>query len=759
MSTNLDINQEIPIGDLQLYDNYIPALAAGSHFIHVSQSLMDGSTPINSDPLETIQEFFVSAPQYSIDSSQVINRYPPNGTTGLYGEVLPHIVLKDPMLPWERDMQTKGAPWMALLVFQEEELADGDDATVKSTGTTIAAFRKQAANVLVPMPELEADVPDSSPCRYINMPIQVFQEHMPYLNELPYLAHVRKINTGNRVIMGLDEHGLFSVIASNKFAKAPTTDDVKTVKNIVHLVSLEGLHDYLNPNANFSGFSSISLITLDSWAFYSLPDLKQDFRALVLNLVAQETTTSNTIDPTLLWLKLPAINTGGGDAEQEVSKRIKDGYVPMAYHTRNGENTFAWYRGPLTPLLPKANPPASPYNSADAALIFDKSRGIFDVSLAAAWEIGRSAALGDTKFEQLLIDLRKNVSRKADQLYYRDTSPHFKSDETIQSNFLQLMTPERLHQIKAVADQAVVKRSYLAAPTKAPFSLENYQAVISTDDVQEQLDKFTDESNDPIADWVSQLMLLYKLPFDSLVPDERLLPDESLRFFYLDKNWLNAAVDGAMSLGLESSKSVYFNQQIRKRVLAKAKDRVGNIRAQLLRKPSMKTSTTPDIMSGFLLRSALVTGWPNLQIEARDDTSNSLKIIRMDHLAPNILLVIFDGVPINVAFSEPNESLGFGVDDDGKIVLRNISTSGTTGDQVDFLQIRDLTGAKKLFMRAAGSRVLDISPDSSQGLIQNIVTALKQKNINVPGNALTSATFAIQMIKSAEAIVFNSQAS
>lgn len=758
MSTNLDINQEIPIGDLQLYDNYIPALEAGSHFIHITQSLMDGSIPINTDKLEAVQEFLVCAPQYTIDSSQVINRYPPNGTTGLYGEVLPHIVLKDPMLPWERDMQLKGAPWMALMVFQEEELSDGDDATVKSTGTTIAAFRQQPAGVLVPEPDLEADISDSSPCRYINMPKQVFKDHMPYLNELPYLAHVRKINTGNRVIMGLNEHGLFSVVASNKFAKAPTSDTVKTVKNIVHLVSLEGMQNYLNPNENFSGVDSVSLITLDSWVFYSLPDLKQDFRALALNLVAQETTASNTIDPTLLWLKLPAVNAGGGDAQQEVSKRIRDGYVPMSYHTRNGENTFAWYRGPLAPLLPEPNLPSSSYNSADAALIFDKAHGIFDVSLATAWEIGRSAALADAKFEQLLINLRKQVSRKADQLYYRATSAHFSGNETVQSNFLSFLTPERLQQIKAVADQRVVKRASLAAD-KPGFSLQQYQTFISSSAVQEQLDQFTDESSTSVADWISQLMLLYKLPFDSLVPDERLLPDESLRFFYLDNNWLNAAADGAMSLGIESSKSVEFNQQIKKYVTSKAKANVGNIRSQLLKKPLSKNNTTPDVISGFLLRSALVTGWPNLQIKAKDDVNNTLKIIRTDHPAPNILLVLFDGVPVNVEFSEPNESLGFGVDDDGKIVLRNVSNTGTAGDQVGSLQVRDLSGAQKLFMRAAGSRVLNIAPESTQGLVQNIVKALKQNKVNVPGNALTAATFAIQLIKSAEAIVFKSQAS
>ncbi|RAJ83684.1 hypothetical protein CLV59_103656 [Chitinophaga dinghuensis] len=755
MITKLDISGDIPAGDLQLFDHYVPALEGGSHFIHITQTLKDGTSDVNTDPINSVQEFVVVAPQFSIDTPQVINRYPPAGTTGLYGEVLPHIVLKDPFLPWERDMKAKGTPWLALMVFQEDELTDGEDPEVKSSATTVGTFMQQPAPVLVPGISVEADIPTTAPCRFINIPVAVFQQHAPYLNELPFLSHLRKINTGDRPIMGLNEHGLFSVVASNRFAAAPTSATVKTVKNIVHLVSLEGLHDYLQPNANFGNYTSVSLITLDSWAFYSLPDLKEDFRALVLNLVAQETSQGN-IDPTLLWLKLPSISTGADNALQEVSKRINDGYVPIAYHTRTGENTFAWYRGPLTPLLPQPNIPDNPYPNSDAALIFDKTRGIFDVSLAAAWETGRSAALADAKFEQSLIGLRKNVSRKADELYYRSVSPHFKNiTDTMQSGFLDFMTASQLERIKAIADKPAAVQAPSVAPKDRIISVQTYKETISSLAAQEQLGQLINKESDPLSDWVSQLMLLYKLPFDCLVPDERLLPNESLRFFYLDKNWLNAAADGAMSLGLESSKAVFFNEQIRKQVIEDAKKKVAVIRARLLKKASIN-DTTPEVMSGMLLRSALVTGWPNLEIKPKDEAGKPVSILRIDHPAPDILLIIFTGVPATVELSEPRESLGFGVDDDGMIVLRNVSSSGTIGAQIGTLKIRDLSGAQQYCMRAANSRVLNIRPDDSNGLIQTITKALQQQ-ISLQNNTLTSSTFAIQLIKSAEAIVFKSQ--
>src|SRR5215471_9154883 len=49
--------------------------------------------------------------------------------------------------------------------------------------------------------------------------------------------------------------------------------------------------------------------------------------------------------------------------------------------------------------------------------------------------------------------------------------------------------------------------------------------------------------------FLAHLRLLVGVPFDYLVPDERLLPDESIRFFYLDRSWTDRLVDGAIAVG------------------------------------------------------------------------------------------------------------------------------------------------------------------------------------------------------------------
>jgi len=49
--------------------------------------------------------------------------------------------------------------------------------------------------------------------------------------------------------------------------------------------------------------------------------------------------------------------------------------------------------------------------------------------------------------------------------------------------------------------------------------------------------------------FLAGLRLLHEVPFSYLVPDADLLPPESIRFFYIDRNWTDALVQGALSVG------------------------------------------------------------------------------------------------------------------------------------------------------------------------------------------------------------------
>ena len=49
--------------------------------------------------------------------------------------------------------------------------------------------------------------------------------------------------------------------------------------------------------------------------------------------------------------------------------------------------------------------------------------------------------------------------------------------------------------------------------------------------------------------FLARLRLLHGVPFSYLVPDAELLPLESIRFFYIDRAWTDALVQGALSVG------------------------------------------------------------------------------------------------------------------------------------------------------------------------------------------------------------------
>ena len=72
-------------------------------------------------------------------------------------------------------------------------------------------------------------------------------------------------------------------------------------------------------------------------------------------------------------------------------------------------------------------------------------------------------------------------------------------------------------------------------------------------------------------------------------------------------------------------------------------------------------------MSGFLLRSAVVAGWPGMEVHGFSDTAgnNALQIVRLETVAPSLLLCIFAGVVARVDFQEPGEAVHFGVDPNG----------------------------------------------------------------------------------------------
>jgi len=165
----------------------------------------------------------------------------------------------------------------------------------------------------------------------------------------------------------------------------------------------------------------------------------------------------------------------------------------------------------------------------------------------------------------------------------------------------------------------------------------------------------TTESNgnlpSAIANWFRDLELLKHIPFNYLVPDAQLLPPESLRFFWVDSYWVDCLQDGAFSIGRVTEEDVKIDSQTR------TMDR--------------SRSGEDKTITGFLLHSEVVSGWPGLEIEAYANLvkgkqfsgpNDKLTILRREQLSDRILLCLFKGEAKTVDLSIKGSSVNCGVD-------------------------------------------------------------------------------------------------
>jgi len=786
----------VPVGDIALYDNDVPALYGGNYAITVTHDAPDVLTA----PASVTQRFTVSAPQFAIDPAEIVQLYPPDGSTGQFDDVLPFVVLGTPELPWERQMSAPGAPWLAVLVLDEDEITGGT-GPARITTTTVDAFLG-LTGVLVPPVKKEADVPGTQPCSYIQLSASTFTAIMPRLAEARYLTHVRVVNTGDKALAGFTQDGSYSVVVANRFPAVATAG--QPARAIVHLVSIEGLDPWLTGDPVFtrSGtadgttvFGTVALLSLATWTFQAQADPAENFAGLAVDLLESEyDPVAKTHHPGDLWLRLPPPGLDQSvPANVEVTRRVSDGFVPLAYRTRSGEGTFAWYRGPLTPVLTKPLAKNGPFLSADAAMAYDLAHGVFDLSLSAAWQIGRMAALADRSFGQALYDFRRRLHLLTDQLADRLARDHFDTPADVAelagsgllaASLLRVLQADLLHDIGQGKAPVPLPQQGSPPDTDPKTALANFLADPAS---QQAIISMTGDDLDPVATWLARLLLLELVPFEHIVPDPAMLPMRtpaadpaappvtgSVRFCYLDANWTGALLDGATSIGLDSSLQTFFHQLTAGLVAAAAAEAAAVRRSTLAGtgpappgdsgRPSTRAGAGPaGLVTGMLVRSPLVSGWPNLAVRPlASDGKTLLKTLRMDRLGSGVLLCLFDGVPASVLISEPQEGFRFGVDEQGAIQLRNLTNPAERiGQPIGSpLKIRNLAGPATPYLRA-DNRVLNLAPDSATGLLQVVAGVLDQLGQTVGGPdaqggavAFGPAGFALQMLKAPEELTF-----
>lgn len=430
----LSDNDKIKTGQIKFLSACPPPLTAGEYAIRARQTVnIPAEKNKEGKPTEfnkNTTSFWIGAPRFALNPEDVYSVYPPASGTGSYFYSLPHIVLNRKTLPWERTIDGSVAgqgevkpPWMALLLLDEEEIAEHNitlqNVLLKEIFTPPQDAKKIAAPAITKEPwdndEINRSIADekgASRYNVIDLPKSLFKDIVPYKDELSYLVHARQVDTGNKEADNTNAKGWFSVVICNRLPQ-------KNKSSTVYLVSLEGYDRYLSKNSVITE-DSIRLVVLQHWLFEAKGP---DFESLVKKLNDEA--------------GLYRINTPVPVNNKSVQEALRYGYTALNHDFRQGQKSISWYRGPLVPAN-IAKPPHYTFNSGDGALRFDEDTGMFDVSYAAAWQAGRLLALENPGFAEALNnwkntyekDFRMDVAKQLLQQEFKDRIDFTIEDDT-----------------------------------------------------------------------------------------------------------------------------------------------------------------------------------------------------------------------------------------------------------------------------------------------------------------------------------------
>lgn len=713
-----------------------PPLKAGEYTVTVNQTT-NTEAP---NSFNLTRQFAITGERFSFESSEIDSVFPPHLANGEFDGCLPHVVFNRRTLPWERylDKSNENLPWLAILLFNTDEMT-----SYKIKPTTMqaadlitldlpitAAGNSQAPTAKGKLPTGYISYPDINPldygelasdsCNVIDVDITLFSKIAPTLSDIAYLAHLRQTDSIDS-IKNIDDVTSKTLVLGNRVPQA-------NLPVFAFLVSLENMGAYLPDDngaiaAPLKGFSTIRLITYRSWSF-TANTLDQNFQKLLENLNATLIGKNKfsclqfpyaDIPPSASQVQVALAEQATGKISDEDMQILalngfNQGYVPMNHEMRHADYSISWYRGPCVPYPVRADTLVLPISCPDQANRYDPQTGLFDISYGAAWQLGQLLALQNTSYANALYNWKKSV-------------------DSIQAIAAEQMFLTQKLQGLEVFDNILGKRTRF---------LTNF------DDDPPALP-------DTVTHWLAKLRLLYDVPFQYLVPNEAMLPQESLRFFTLDDQWVDAFIDGAFSIGRSSTGELARDKTLFAYVNQQAKLHTKKIRTN--RKTALYAKNSSGELMGILLRSQVLSGWPNLQINGyaiKDDETSEVNKLRIELISSNILLCIFDGAVVQIAIHEPPEQLHCGVElgDDGVLVTTLRDVTGTqAGRQFE----SDPKGGKPVapIPTRADNQTLQIVRAA-----QNIKDKLNN-DFNQGITQFTSAEFALEMIKGVVKVEFN----
>jgi len=649
--------------------------------------------------------FTVEGPRFNIDPSLIHSVFPPIGGNGDYRSCLPTLTLKRSTLPWERSPMNGlsgnlNPPWLFLLLIDESEM----DLVVENNDqlSNLTAYFNiddpgkypSAINYLQVDPSLANLFPKNlDELQYLgyarikdedtNFPGEemavLISKRLPQQgkNSTVYLVSLE------RNFNGVDESTVFTGIKDAKknfilpymykwsfHAKADKfymLNDEKIQKitatiaelnnnssgndqpySIPHLTSVNTGELYTTTEAFKASLTSVTdarvvsiienIAELPSNTFHGmLSNLEGGFKPLSINPVSTNILRTGTTQigylqmNEVITVNQPAANTDGSNSISNQQETIET-YQP--------NSTTAWYRGPLAATtidlsalvgFPDITNTITNYIKVGSSLQLnvDTTDGTWtcsDTSIANV-SLGLVTAVKSGTCTVTYSDSKTTASF---QISVVDTVPKVLNEAA------SLVISDTVNNIEDISYAAAYELGRLTALDDVYFTKEFYKwksetamAIRLSELTKDKSYKSTSHlplTNNiqvsPIPEHVLAKFTAWKnlegIPYRYIVPDVSMLPKESIRFFTLDNNWINAFICGAFSIGHTVKADLY---------------------------PYLKGILLgqDDVVSGILMNSLVVSGWPDFVIDAHSKTIDEMQLIRKVNLDENIRMYLVDG--------------------------------------------------------------------------------------------------------------------
>lgn len=378
--------------------------------------------------------FVMTAKRFKLEEHELYSVYPPSGSSGRYGNCLPHMVLNRSTVPWEYLLEERGeeapAPGLALLVFSEEEKVKPETVRIKDIGLNLP--ERGYLSPFLKLTDTDADKEDDE-CQIVDIPGKLFAQICPTKRELSLLCHVREVKLTDKVADPQVMDGNFAVITANRYPREPGEGEGPVEHNAC-LVSLKEYPQFLDSETKRKEAEAYSVIRLICLAGFSFSTAKEtsDFVGIM-----------KQIRPGVLCRTVPE-----SVRDERLKDILKRGYYPMDHNLRDGSKTVSWYRGPLLPFEETVVSPRY-HVFSDSHYKLDKETGILDVSYGCAWQLGRMFALENLSTCRELLEWRyKNYKEAAKNEQIRQVMDHLSYGKSVPEKSLK-------EELKVILEEAV----------------------------------------------------------------------------------------------------------------------------------------------------------------------------------------------------------------------------------------------------------------------------------------------------------------